>query len=156
MLVIALLILILIILLLIPYRGEIGGLGKLLMRKRPIWPVFWALVVVFIINLSGFIPAVAHLMIGPVYALVFVLYLVLGILLVVLAVRNKVGGWLEKSLIVTGIAPLGVVVAFFLGEVISSALPGSSPVWDIIIYLFMGVFVIGAISSIILARKPIN
>lgn len=59
--VIALLIVILIILLLIPYKGEVGGLGKLLVRKKPIWPIFWALTVVFIINLLGFIPTVAHL-----------------------------------------------------------------------------------------------
>ena len=152
----ALLIFFLVILLLIPYKGEIGGIGKLLMRKRPIWPIFWALVVVFVINLLGFIPNVAQLMIGPVYALVFVLFLLLGIILVVITVRSKVGGWLEKFLILTGIAPVGVVVIFFLGEIIYSTFPNTSPIWDIIIYVFMGVFIVGAISSTILARKHID
>ena len=149
----ALLILTLIILLLMPYKGEIGGLWKLLLRKKPIWPIFWSLVVVFIINLLGFIPAVAHLMIGPLYAIVFVLFLLLGIILVILSVKSKVGGWLEKSLILTGIAPVGVVVTFFIGEVVISFSPSNGLFWDIIIYLFMVVFVLGAISSIFLARK---
>ena len=152
----ALLIVLLIILLLVPYKGKVGGLGKLLLREKPIWPIFWSLVVVFIINLLGFIPAVAHLMIGPVYSIVFVLFLLLGIILVVITVRGKVGGWLEKSLILTGIAPVGVVVTFFIGEVVISFFPSNGPFWDIIIYLFMAVFMLGAISSIILARKHID
>ena len=129
------------------------------MKGKLIWSIFWVMVVCFIILLWGVIPKVYHPKLnlgGP----AIVLNLLLGITLVVLAIKSKVSGWLKKSLILTGIAPVGIVLTFILADVIGSVLHITSPIGDmignIIIYLFMAAFIVGAVSSIVLARRHID
>ena len=80
------------------------------MKGKLIWLIFWLLVVDFMVCGLGFIPAVARLMRGAGFALVFALFILLGIALIVLTVRGKVAGLLGKSLILTGAAPVAFVI----------------------------------------------
>ena len=123
------------------------------MKGKLIWSVFWLLVVDFMVCLLGFIPAVARLMRGAGFLLVFALFILLGIALIVLTVRGKVAGLLGKSLILTGAAPVAFVIIFALAETIGSIIPGALQIWNYVLYVIMAVFPIGVVGSIVLAIK---
>ncbi len=129
------------------------------MKGKLIWSIFWLLVVDFMVCVLGFIPAVARL-IGAGFALVFALFILLGIALIVLTVRGKVAGLLGKSLILTGAAPVAVVIFFVLGEIIGSIIPGARQnrfgnynAVDLVLFVIMAVFLVGVVGSIVLAIK---
>ena len=127
------------------------------MKEKLVWSVFWVLVLDFTIillalDLIGYIRLPEYA-----YAPTLFLALLLGITLVVLTIKSKFGGWLKKSLILTGIPPIAFLIFFILGSLIIETFPNTSPIVDmignIIIYLLMAAFIVGAISSIVLARK---
>ena len=123
------------------------------MKGKLIWLIFWLLVVDFMVCGLGFIPAVARLMRGAGFALVFALFILLGIALIVLTVRGKVAGLLGKSLILTGAAPVAFVIIFGLAETIGSIIPGALQIWNYVLYVIMAVFPIGVVGTIVLAIK---
>ncbi len=123
------------------------------MKGKLIWSIFWLLVVDFMVCVLGFIPAVARLMMGAGFALVFALFILLGIALIVLTVRGKVAGLLGKSLILTGAVPVAVVIIFVLGEIIGSIIPGARQIGNYVLYVIMAVFLVGVVGSIVLAIK---
>ena len=130
------------------------------MKGKLMWSVFWLLVVDFMVCLLGFIPAVARLMMGAGFLLVFALFILLGIALIVLTVRGKVAGLLGKSLILTGAAPVAVVIIFVLAEIIGSIIPGALQnrfgnynAVDLVLFVIMAVFLVGVVGSIVLARR---
>lgn len=90
------------------------------MRSRLIWPIFWALVAVFIVIVCLFaIPAFGDWAAGSeLFLLPFALFCALGIVLIVLAARDKSGGWLRKFFILTGASAAGVMVSILLHNLV--------------------------------------
>jgi len=126
---------------------------------------FWALIVVFLLIMSQlFIPLVGELISGPiVFLLPFIIFSLLGIILVFLTIKQKVEGTLKKFLILTGISATGFFVCVFLHNVfyglsiITNQIPILSFVMEMLDIAFFIIatlicplaFVIGAIGSII-------
>ena len=77
---------------------------------------FWALVVVFLLIISEFfIPAIRELFRGsPLFLLPFVVFSLLGIVLLFLTLKQKVEGALKWFLILTGASAGGFFVFVFL------------------------------------------
>jgi hypothetical protein len=86
------------------------------MKERLIWSVFWALVVVFVVAVCAFvIPAFRESIMDLLFMAVFgVLLCALGIALIVLAVKQKVGGLFKKFLLLTGASAIGIPVGILL------------------------------------------
>ena len=150
------LIVVLAILFLLPFHGEIGGISKRLFNAKNIWGIFWALVAVFAVSLLGFIPGINELLFGPIYALLFVSFVVLGITLVLLTWRSNTQGWLRTSLTLTGASPAAVVVIFIIGSVLDEATNWGGELGNIIIFALFALFAVSAITSIYLKDKAIR
>lgn len=118
--------------------------------RSPIWVVFWLLVLDFMVLLvNATIPAAAQWSNQYMFIafLVFALFLLLGIVLLILTLTGKVGGWLKKFLIMTASAPIAIPIGF----VVLEALPPL--IANIIFWAIAMVFPVGVIGSIILARR---
>ncbi|MCX6008727.1 MAG: hypothetical protein NTW48_01555, partial [Chloroflexi bacterium] len=119
--------------------------------KKLIWLVFWALVGDFIvIAMNCSIPAIAQwsLTFGvfmPI--LVFVLFFLLGIVLLVLTLKSKMTGLLRKFLILTGAIPIAIPITFVLLEFLPET------VANCIFYTILLTFLAGAIGSIVLVYR---
>lgn len=88
------------------------------MSDRLRWPVFWALVAVFIIIVCLFaVPAFNDLLHGLWFLTPFAVFFLLGIALVVFSVRGSAGGGLKKFFILTGASAAG----FFLFVLLHNA-----------------------------------
>jgi hypothetical protein len=86
------------------------------MNKKLVWPIFWALVGVFIVVTNIFvIPALRELLLGSAFVIIsgLVLFL-LGGALVFLSVWEKVEGLLKKFSILTGASSTGIVISMLL------------------------------------------
>jgi len=132
------------------------------------WPIFWALVGVFIVIVSVFsIPAFRDLVMGfPFIIISGSIFLLLGVALIVLTVKEKVGGTLKKFFLLTGASSAGFFVSIllhnlvyglfihFFGEGFWDRIGGDEPVFFImaIIVCPLG-FLVGAVGSIVLAIK---
>jgi len=126
---------------------------------------FWALIGTFLLIVSQFfIPVVNELISGSiVFLLPFVIFFVLGIVLIFLTLKQKIDGTLKRFLILTGVSATGFFVFVFLHnmfyalEVLTNQIPILSFIMGVfhaacfIIAIFICplVFVIGAIGSII-------
>ncbi len=126
---------------------------------------FLALIGVFLLIASEFfIPVVRELFKGSlVFLLPFIIFSLLGIILVFLTIKQKVGGALKKFLILTGISATGFFVSVFLHNIfyglsiITNQIPILSFVMEMLdiaffiiaIFIYPLAFVIGAIGSII-------
>lgn len=139
------------------------------MKRKLSWSVFWALVGIFIVIVSVlFIPVFRDLLRGSVLFLSpFVVFFLLGVALIFLTVKEKIGGILKKFLILTGASSVG----FFVSVSLHNAVYGlfihwfGVDFWDRIgladepVFFIMTIFVcpigflVGAVGSIALAIK---
>jgi hypothetical protein len=147
------LIIILVILFLLPFHGKIGGINKWLFNVTNIWGVFWVLVAVFAVSLLGFVPGINELLFGPIYALLFVSFVVLGITLVILTWRSNMQGWLRTSLILAGASPAAIVIIFIIGSALDEATNWGGELGNIVIFALFAIFIVSAIISIYLRHQ---
>ena len=139
---------------------------RLKVNGKLIWSIFWALVGVFIVIVClFFIPPFRDLLAGSeLFLLPFAVFFLLGITLIVLTLKEKVGGMLKKFFLLAGASSAGVFVSillhgavyalfiYFFGEGFWNG--GDEPVFFImaIIVCPLG-FLVGAVGSIVLAIK---
>lgn len=133
------------------------------------WIVFWLLMGAFLVIDSVFlIPAARELLMGITFLIVTgTVFLALGVVLIVLAVKEKVAGALKKFLILTGASAVGIPVSV----VLHNAIYGLFIIWfgagfwdrvglgDEPFFFFMAIvvcplaFLVGAIGTIVLVLK---
>ena len=79
------------------------------MKDRLSWAIFWALSGIFVVIASVFlIPAVRELLMGFVFITTSgVVFFLLGVALIFLTVKGRVGGMLKKFIILTGASSAG-------------------------------------------------
>ena len=147
------LIIILAILFLVPFHGEIGGVRRWMFNVKKIWGIFWTLIAVFTVSLLGFVPGINELLFGPIFALLFVSFVVLGTTLVLLTWRSSIQGQLRISLMLTGASPVVVVVTFIIGSILDGVVSWGGETGNFIIFAFFAVFIISAITSVVLKRS---
>ena len=143
-----------------------------IVKAKLICPIFWALVGFFFVILGQFfIPVFRDLLRGSLLFLSpFAVFFLLGVALVILTVKEKVGGMLKKFLLLTGASAAGFLVSVFLhnaiyGLVLVKML--NRPDLDEPVFFFIAIlvcpiaFLVGAVGSIVLyikkfrmARKP--
>ena len=130
------------------------------MINTPIKITFSLLVVVFVlISIGMFIPPVAAIMYkigGPI--IVFSewgLFFILGTILIVLTIKNRVEGSIKKFFLITGISAVGFIAFVLLHNLVSGLLSQvfkkeiEEPVFFILATLVSPIgFIIGAIGSI--------
>ena len=131
------------------------------MINFPIKIIFSLLVAVFVLILVGmFVPGVGTRLFetaGPVVVFCeWGLFFLLGALLIILILKNKVEGRLKKFLLITGISAVGFLVFVLLHNLVSGLLSTifnkeiEEPVFFILATLICPVaFLVGAIGTII-------
>jgi len=137
--------------------------------KKSIILTFWALIGVFLL-IAGqfFIPVVNELFRGSlIFLLPFIIFSLLGIVLIFLTLKQRVAGTLKKFLILTGSSAAGFFVFVFLHNmfyglaIITNQIPILSFIMEILHIAFFIIaificplgFMIGAIGSIIIFIK---
>ena len=145
------------------------------MKRKLSWPIFWALIVVFIVlAISILIPraAFAPTFRGSLFLWFFSIsgaaFFLLGVALIFLTVKEKVGGMSKKFLILTGASAVGLPVFVLLHNAIYGlfihffgadfweriGLGGDEPVFFILATLVCPIgFLVGAVGSVVLAIK---
>ncbi|PPD57892.1 hypothetical protein [Dehalogenimonas etheniformans] len=156
MLLLVLLIAVLVVLFVVPFRGESGGIGKLLFKGSMIWNVFWSLAVLFGISLLGLVPGLADLFLGAGYAVLFLAIIVLSVALVILTRRSGLKGSIRTSLLVTGISPLAILVVFIIGSAFYEVASYAADIANTIIYGLMAAFVVSIAVTIYLKNKLVR
>ena len=124
-------------------------------KGRFIWPMFWALVVVFAISImvmfAQFMPMRFNAFIA--WPILFVL----GVILLVLTIRTQMEGKLKRFLLITGASPIGFVVFVFLHNIISGLFNTEEAIFFTLATMVCPVgFLVGAIGSIVLNAKRIK
>ncbi len=144
------------------------------MKRKLSWPIFWALIVVFIVLATTiFIPraAFAPTFRGSLFLWVFfsagAVFFLLGAALIFLTVKEKVGGMAKKFLILTGASAVGLPVFVLLHNAIYGLFIhffgagfwdriglGDEPFFFILaIFICPLGFLVGVVGSIVLAIK---
>ena len=139
------------------------------MNGKLSWPIFWALVGVFVVIASVFlIPAARELAMGFLFLIISgVVFSLLGAALIFFTVREKVGGMLKKFLLLTGASSAGFFVSFLLHNAVYGLFIYwlGADFWDRVglgdepFFFVMAVFVcplgflVGTVGSIVLAIK---
>jgi hypothetical protein len=101
-----------------------------------------------------FVPSVGRLPVRFVGLPAWVVIVGLGVTLIVLTVKTKVGGILKKFLLLTGASAVGLPVFAILHNVVSGLFNIEEPVFFIIATIVCPVgFLVGAVGSIVLAIK---
>jgi len=135
-------------------------------KRRLSWPIFWALVGVFVVIASVFsIPAARELLMGFAFLIASgTVFFLLGVALIFLTVREKVRGMLKKFFILTGASSAGFFVSFLLHNAIYGLLiywfgadfwkGGDEPVFFVMATVVCPVgFLVGVAGSIVIAIK---
>ena len=136
------------------------------MNGKLSWAIFWALVGVFVVIVCQFsIPAFRDLLRGSLlFLLPFLVFCLLGVALIVLTVKEKVGGVLKKFFLLTGASSAGFFVFVLLHNVIYGLFihwfgadfwkGGDEPFFFIMAIIVCPVgFLVGAVGSIVLAIR---
>lgn len=136
------------------------------MNGKLSWAIFWALVGVFVVIVCQFsIPAFRDLLRGSLlFLLPFLVFCLLGVALIVLTVKEKVGGVLKKFFLLTGASSAGFFVFVLLHNVIYGLFihwfgadfwkGGDEPFFFIMAIIVCPVgFLVGAVGSIVLGIK---
>ena len=137
--------------------------------KKSLIITFWALITVFLLILSQFfVPTIRELFRGSLFFLVpFVIFSLLGVLLVFLILKQDIQGKLRKYLLLTGISAISFFIFIFLHNIFYALAEISN---DIIIlkypmkvlevtsfitaiFICPLIFLIGAIGSIMIFIK---
>ena len=139
------------------------------MKGKLSWPIFWALVGVFIVIVSVFfIPAFR----GTTFLWFFIIsgsiFLLLGVALIVLTIKEKVGGTLKLFFLLTGASSAGFFVFVLLHNFIYGLFihffgadfwdrigpGGDEPFFFILAIIVCPLgFLVGAVGSIVLAIR---
>jgi hypothetical protein len=99
------------------------------MKGKLIWSIFWAMVGVFVIAVCMmFIPPIGRSQVRFSGFAAWPVLAGLGITLLVLTVKTKVGGMLKKFLILTGASVVGLPVFGILHNVVSGLFNTEEPV----------------------------
>lgn len=136
------------------------------MKRRLSWPIFWALVGVFVVIASVFlIPAARGLLMGFAFLIALgIVFFSLGVALIFLTVREKVRGKLKKFFILTGASSTGFFVSFLLHNFIYGLLiywfgtdfwnGGDEPFFFVMAVFVCPVgFLVGVVGSIVITIK---
>ena len=139
------------------------------MKTKLIRSIFWALVGVFVVVVCLFaIPAARELLMGLLFLIISgVVFCLLGIALIVLTVKQKVGGLVKKFLLLTGASAVGIpnsailhnaIYALFIlwqGEGFWDRIGlGDEPFFFIIAIIVCPIgFLVGVVGSIVLTKK---
>ena len=136
------------------------------MNGKLSWSIFWALVAVFIVIAGVFlIPVFRELVMGfPFIIISGVVFFLLGVALIVLTVKEKIGGILKKFLLLTGASSAGFIVSILLHNAIYGLFihffgadfwnGGDEPVFFIMAIVVCPIgFLVGVVGSIVLAIK---
>ena len=139
------------------------------MKGKLTWPIFWALVGVFIvIACLFFVPAFRDLLRGSeLFLLPIAVFFALGVALIVLTLKEKVGGILKKFLLLTGASATGFFVSILLHNAIYGLFIywfgadfwdriglGDEPFFFIVAIIICPIgFLVGVVGSIVLAIK---
>ena len=141
------------------------------MKGKLLWSIFWAMVGVFVVVVGGMFTTSLNLppIIRPIlFPTSWALFLLLGITLLVLTLRKKVGGMLKKFFLLTGASAVGVFVSillhgavyalfiYFFGANFWDRIGGDEPFFFIMATMICPLaFLVGAIGSIVLfIKKP--
>jgi hypothetical protein len=142
------------------------------MSEKLIWSIFWALVAVFVIIIGGMFTTSLELPAGirPIlFPTSWALFLLLGVALIVLTLRAKVGGRLKKFFLLTGASVIGLPVFGVLHNLVYGLFIlwfgegfwdriglGDEPFFFIMATMICPLaFLVGAIGSIVLfIKKP--
>lgn len=142
------------------------------MLSRLSWPIFWALLATSIVIVSWFFIAAANESARGFRFLVFLassgtIFVLLGIALIFITVREKAGGKLRKFLILTGAGATGIPVSIILHNAIYALFIhwfgtdfwdrvgiGDEPFFFVMaIFICPVAFLVGTVGSIVLAIK---
>ena len=140
--------------------------------KKSLTLTFWALMVVFLLIISEFfIPAVRDLFKGSFLFLIpLIIFSLLGLILIILTVKEKINRMLKKFLILTGVFTAGFFVSVFLHNffyglaVITGHITILSYLMEVlhVIFFIIAIFVcplgflVSAVGSIIMLIKNKN
>lgn len=140
------------------------------MKGKASWPLFWTLIAVFVVVMAGllFTPPFIPAFIGPVF-LWFInifgsIFLLLGVALIVLTVRERVEGKLKAFFLLTGASATGFFVSFLLHNAVYALFihffgegfwnGGDEPFFFIMaVFVCPLGFLVGAIGSIVLCLR---
>jgi len=138
-------------------------------KRKLTWPIFWALIGVFIVVVClFFVPAFRDLLRGSELFLVpIAIFFLLGAALIFLTLKEKVGGILQKFLLLTGASAVGFLVSILLHNAIYGLFIyffganfwdrislGDEPVFFIVAIIICPIgFLVGVAGSIVLAIK---
>ncbi len=125
------------------------------MKGKLIWSIFWALVGVFVIAAGTmFISSVARLPVGFNAFSAWPVFVGLGVTLIVLTLKKKVGGILKKFLLLTGGSAVAFLIFVLLHNIVSGLFNIEEPVFFIIATIVCPIgFLVGAVGTIVLAIK---
>ena len=136
------------------------------MNGKSSWFIFWALIAVFIVIVClFFVPPFRDLLAGSeLFLIPIVVFFLLGVALIVLALREKVAGMLKKFLLLTGASSVGFFVSILLHNAIYGLFiyffgadfwnGGDEPFFFILaLIVFPLGFLVGAVGSIVLTIK---
>ena len=138
------------------------------MNGKLSWRIFWALVGIFVVIVCLFlIPPFRDLLRGSLLFLSpFAIFFLLGIALIVLTLKEKVGGMPKKFLLLTGASSTGVFVSillhntvyglfiYFLGDDFWDRIGiTDEPFFFFMTFVCMVGFLVGTVGSIVLAIK---
>ena len=140
------------------------------MNGKLIWPIFWALVGIFVVIASAItIPAVRELLMGFLFLIISgTVFFLLGVALIFFTVKGEVGGMSKKFLLLTGASAVGFLLFILLHNAVYGLFIHffGAGFWDRIglgedepFFFIMAIFVcpigflVGAVGSIVLAIK---
>ena len=122
------------------------------MKGKLVWSIFWALVGVFVIVVSMIFIPLGFL--RAIFLPAIVVFVLLGVALLFLTVKTKVGGILKKFLLLTGASAVGLPVFVLLHNVVSGLFNIEEPVFFIMAIFVCPIgFLVGAVGTIVLAIK---
>lgn len=129
----------------------------MVMKGKLVWSVFWVLVGVFVIVISMIVIPRSLMPFDPfpaIFLAAIVVFVLLGVALLFLTVKTKVGGILKKFLLLTGASAAGIPVSIFLHNVVSGLFNIEEPVFFILATLVCPIgFLVGAVGTIVLTIK---
>ena len=139
------------------------------MKGKLTWPIFWALVGVFIVIVCLFsIQAFRDLLLGSeLFLAPIAVFFLLGVALIFFTVREKVRGIHKKFLLLTGASAVGFFVSILLHNAIYGLFiywfgadfwdrigTGDEPFFFLVAIIICPIgFLVGVVSSIVLAFK---
>ncbi len=125
------------------------------MKGKLIWSIFWVMVGVFVIAVGTmFVPPIGRLPLRFNGFAAWVVLAGLGVILLVLTVKKKVGGMLKKFLLLTGGSTVGFLIFAILHNAVSALFNIEEAVFFIIATIVCPIgFLAGAVGTIVLAIK---